>query len=221
MLIIFDLDDTLINTTEKLTPILLKRALKIMIKKGLQVKDKKSACKKLLQIDKTSTGSKESLKKFLCFINAKQNFYDIAIKTMRLPLEDDIKIFTLKGAKSVLKYLSNDHSLALVSLGKEKFQFDKIQKAGIDTSIFSKIVITRREDKGLHYKRIIEKLKFSFQETYVCGDKINIDLVPAKKMGCKTIHMKWGRGKNLLDDKNVDFTIKSLNEIKEILDQKK
>ncbi len=221
MLIIFDLDDTLIDTTNKLTPIIFKKTLKIMISEGLPLKDENLAFKKLLQIDKTSLGSKESIKKFLSEINANKNFYDIAINVMSQPLDEDVKVFTTKDAKKILKYLSNNHTLALVSIGKEKFQFDKIQKAGIDTSIFSKIVITQKENKGFYYKKIIEQLNFSYQNTYVCGDKINVDLIPAKKIGCITIHMKWGRGKYLPENKNVDYTIKFLDEIKQIVDQKK
>jgi putative hydrolase of the HAD superfamily len=221
LLIIFDLDDTLIDTTQRLTPVIFKKVLKVMIREGLQVNNESSAYKKLLKIDKTSISSKESIKKFLYEINAYENFYDIAIKIMSQPLDDDVKVFAIKNVKKTLKYLSNNHTLALVSIGKVKFQFDKIQKAGIDTAIFSKIVITRRENKGYHYKKIIEQLNFTSQNTYVCGDKIKVDLIPAKKIGCKTIHMKWGRGKYLPENKNVDYTIKFLDEIKEIVDHKK
>jgi len=220
LLIIFDLDDTLIDTTKKLTPIIFKKALKIMMSKGLHIKNENLAYKKLLQIDKNSINSKESIKKFLYEINANKNFYDIAIEVMSQPLEEDIKVFTTKNAKKILKYLSYNHILAMVSIGKEKFQVDKIQKAGIDTTVFSKIIITRKENKGFFYKKIIEELNFFYKKTYVCGDKINVDLIPAKKIGCKTIHMKWGRGKYLSDDNNVDYTINFLDEIKEIVNQK-
>ncbi|NGX32551.1 MAG: hypothetical protein K1060chlam4_00599, partial [Candidatus Anoxychlamydiales bacterium] len=41
-------------------------------------------------------------------------------------------------------------------------------------------------------------------------------------IGCKTIHMKWGRGKNIFnkkeDSKLVDYTINSLEEIKTIIE---
>lgn len=221
MLIIFDLDDTLIDTTKKLTPIIFKKALKGLISSGLDIKDEDIAYKKLLEIDETTISSKESIKLFLNEINASQKFFDIAIDIMGQPLDEDIKIFTTKNAKKILKYLSYNHKLAIVSMGKEKFQFDKIQKAGIDTTIFSKIVVTQEENKGFHYKKIINELNFSYQNTYVCGDRINIDLLPAKEIGCKTIHMKWGRGKLLTDNKNVDYTINFLDEIIDIVDQKK
>jgi putative hydrolase of the HAD superfamily len=213
LLIIFDLDDTLIDTTAKLTPIIFKKALKMMIDEGLPISNEKKEFKKLLEIDKTSINSKESIKKFLSEINANEKFYDIAINVMIQPIDQDVKVFTTKNAKKTLKYLSNSHTLAIVSMGKEKFQFDKIQKAGIDTSIFSKIVITQKEDKGFYYKKIIEQLNFSYQNTYVCGDKIDVDLIPAKEIGCKTIHMRYGRGKYLPQNINVDYTINLLDEI--------
>jgi putative hydrolase of the HAD superfamily len=217
LLIIFDLDDTLIDTTEKFTPIIFRKTLQILIKKGLQISNVNKSYKKLLEIDKNSFSSKESIKRFLYELKANKIFYNIAFKVMSEPLNEDIKVFPLKNAKKILEYLSNTNTLALVSIGKEKFQFDKMKKAGIDTSFFSKIVITTNEDKGIYYKQIIDELNISFQNTYVCGDKINVDLVPAKELGCITIHMKWGRGKRFLKDNNVDYTINNLMEIKTIL----
>jgi len=219
LLIIFDLDDTLIDTSTNITPFVLERTLKQMINKGLEIEDENLAYKKLIQINKKSFSSKETIKKFLCEIKANMSFLDVAFNAMVEPLDENIKIFTLQNAKKVLKHLSKNHTLAIVSAGNKKFQFDKIKKAGIDTALFSKIVIAK-SDKGFHYKKIIDELGFRAKNTLVCGDRVNIDLLPAKKIGCKTIHMKWGRGKLFLKDENVDFTINQLDEIKTILDQK-
>ncbi|NGX28288.1 MAG: hypothetical protein K940chlam1_00463 [Candidatus Anoxychlamydiales bacterium] len=219
MLIIFDLDDTLIDTTNRLTPIILLKTLKVMIKKGLKIDDEKRAYQKILKIDKTSIGSKQTIKKFLYEQKADKNFYDIAINSMYLPLDGDIKIFTLHNAIDVLKYLSERHSLALVSQGAVKLQFDKMEKAGIDRAIFSKIVITKVANKGFYYKKIMDELGYKSNNTYVCGDKIEVDLVPAKELGCITICMNWGRKKNI-NKTYVDYTINSLEEVKKILDEK-
>jgi len=219
LLIIFDLDDTLIDTTEKFTPIIFRKILLSLKKNGLQISSINESYKKLLEIDKNSFSSKESIKKFLYELKVNQKFYDIAFKAYSESLTEDIKIFPLKNAKKILKYLSNTYTLALVSIGNEKFQFDKMKKAGIDTSLFSKIVITPSENKGVYYKQIIEKFNFSFENTYVCGDKINIDLMPAKELGCITVHMRWGRGKRFLNDNVADYTINNVEEIKTILNE--
>lgn len=222
MLIIFDLDDTLIDTSYSVTPFFLKKILTALIKQGLQI-DENVAYKKLIQINEKSISSSQAIKFFLYDLKAKNSFFDIAKQEMALFSIDDIKIFTIKNAKSILKYLSKTHRLAIVTCGREELQLNKIKKAGIDTSIFSKIVISTKKDKQPHYKKIIEELRCDINQTYVCGDRVKIDLMSAKKIGCKTIHMMHGRGKNIFskkDSKFVDYTITDLEEIKTILDNK-
>ncbi|MFA6501655.1 MAG: hypothetical protein WCT85_02590, partial [Parachlamydiales bacterium] len=69
MLIIFDLDDTLIDTTNSITPFVLKKTLQSLIEHGLKVDNEDASYKKLLEIDKNSSGSKETVKSFLNSIN--------------------------------------------------------------------------------------------------------------------------------------------------------
>ncbi|MFA6119217.1 MAG: HAD family hydrolase [Parachlamydiales bacterium] len=216
MLIIFDLDDTLIDTTNSITPFVLKKTLQSLIEHGLKVDNEDASYKKLLEIDKNSSGSKETVKSFLNSIN-EEKFYELSLDIMKKISIDDIKIFTLKNAIQVVQYLSKNNILAIVTRGDKKFQLTKIKKAGIDPSLFSKIVVVRGKNKGYHYKKILNDTKMSPEKTYVCGDRVNIDLLPAKKLGCRTIHMKWGRGKNFKKDKNVDYTIQNLKKLKEIL----
>jgi len=219
LLIIFDLDDTLIDTTKKLTPIIFHKTLKLLIEKGLKVEDENLAYQQILKIDKTSVGSNQTIKKFLYDLGANKIFIDIAYKSMQSPIDSDIKIFTLPNALETLKHLSNYHSLALVSFGDIKFQFDKMEKAGIDTALFSKIAITKLANKGFYYKQIMDELGYRSNNTYVIGDKIDGDLLPAKKLGCTTINMKNLRIQK--ENKNcVDFWVNSLEEVKKILDEK-
>jgi FMN phosphatase YigB (HAD superfamily) len=104
-------------------------------------------------------------------------------------------------------------------MGSEKLQLQKLKKAGIDTSLLSKIIVAG-DDKTLAYKKIIKELKMNSSEVIVCGDRINNDLAPAKKMGCTTVHMKYGRGSSFEKDENIDFQIKELNSILEIINKK-
>ena len=217
MLIIFDLDDTLIDTSANLTPIVLENTLRILIKHGLYVEDEALAYNHLIQINKKSLSCTEAINFFLYDIKAEMLFLDIAIKALNEPIIGDIKIFTLEGANQLLRYLSKHHKLAVVTKGTVKFQFEKINKAGIDTSLFSKIVVTNRDNKGIYYKQIIEELGFKPKDTIVLGDKIKTDLLPAKDLGCIAIHMKHGRGLIMQPDERVDFTIFKLSEIKSIL----
>lgn len=214
MLIIFDLDDTLIDT-ERLMPFVLKKALKAMILEGLNCSEN-IAYKKLIKIDKKSKSTKDTINNFLISLKEDKKFFKIAFSGIYNNFFEEIEVFSLKNANKILKYLSKNHTLAIVSKGIKKLQFDKIKKASIDRAFFSKIIITDKDNKGFYYKKIIKELGFSRENTYIVGDKISTDLLPGQKLGCKTIHMRWGRGRNFKTDKKIDYSIKTLNELKKI-----
>ena len=95
----------------------------------------------------------------------------------------------------------------------------KLKKAGIDSSLFCKILILeKKNEKKYCYESLIQELNLSPGDVIVCGDRIPIDLVPAKQLGCKTIHMKKGRGLHTAgSEREVDFTITHLSQIGKVL----
>ncbi|MBI5346029.1 MAG: HAD family hydrolase [Chlamydiae bacterium] len=215
MLIIFDLDDTLIDTSNCIVPIMLKKALGKMISEGLKVNNFEEALAKLLDINKFSEHSYDAIKTFL-EDEKMESLYDIGVQAVYSDIPDEIEILPLRGAKTLLKELSNKYKLAVVTKGREANQLKKLKKSGLDTSFFSKIMVTEG-DKGACYQKIIDEFKILAERVIVCGDRIQNDLEPAKKIGCITIHMKRARGALLTKDENVDFTIKSLMGMKKIL----
>jgi len=65
---------------------------------------------------------------------------------------------------------------------------------------------------------IIKELGMDATEVIVCGDRFLSDLLPAKKLGCRTIKMQWGRGLNspaYLDQ--VDHCVTNMTELKTII----
>lgn len=209
MLIIFDLDDTLIDTSNSITPFVLEDIFYKMKKKGLKV-DKRDF-KLLEEIDKKSISSKESLKKFLKKVQGSSflKFAEEELKNFNL----DMEIIPRKGALDILEYLKGFSSLALVSIGKEKIQLEKLKKAKIKKSFFDFLEIVK-ENKMFSYLKIQKETKE--KNIWVCGDRVEVDLKPAKLLNFKTIHMNYGRGK--IYKKNFfDYQIKELKEIKNIL----
>jgi FMN phosphatase YigB (HAD superfamily) len=72
--------------------------------------------------------------------------------------------------------------------------------------------------KKIEYQKILEEFDVSSSSVFVCGDRIGLDLQPAKELGCITIFMRNGRGLQVsLPDKNVDHVIHELNELKKII----
>lgn len=223
MLIIFDLDDTLIDTTGSITPLKLEQALAKMREAGLEVGDPEKALETLKRLDGASESAAQTIKEFLEMIDADQKYFEIGQREVYGPLSPDTPVFPLEQALEVLEELRVCYPLALVSMGKPEQQLLKLKNAGIDSTIFSKIIISEEQDKKPHYKTILEELGFSPSQTWVCGDRIRRDLSPAKELGCKTVQMQWGRGlvSGLLEPSaDVDFRIQNLSQIKDILNDK-
>ena len=221
MLIIFDLDDTLIDSWNTSIPIKLKIALQEMIKAGLEVKDEKIAFQRILELNESTDNGKTTLQTFLQELNNTNE------KTLEIghhayyggPVIDIVRP-PLPGAIEVLQQLHKNHTLSIVTHGEEETQNDKINRAKIDTSLFKKIIITPKYDKLNSYKQILEELHFPPENSIVIGDKYKTDLLPAKELGMKTIHMKWGKGKMIVPKENeVDYIISDLHEIPKIVEE--
>lgn len=218
MFIIFDLDDTLIDTSASITPIKLELALRRMVREGLELDDFEEALKLLLRLDLAAESAKIAIEEFLDINEFDLRFLQIAEHEVYHTFSEDLPVYSLAGAKEALSELSYENKLAIVSRGKIDQQLFKLKKAGIDTSFFCKIVILEKESKKESYRLLGEEFGFSSKETIVCGDRISIDLVPAKQLGCWTVHMKKGRGiLSQGNDGEVDFSITELSQLKKVL----
>lgn len=219
MLVIFDLDDTLIDTSGSIVPLRLKYALEKMILSGLILENPEEQLKKLFQMNSEAVSAKQALEKFLIFHGVKEKFFDIAVSAVYDEFDPSIKVRPRKGANKILNILKKNHQLALVSVGKEAFQMQKLKNAGIDFSLFSIIEIVQNENKKPAYNKIIEELNQKAENTLVCGDKVAVDLLPAKELSCITVHMLYGRGKNFESVRKdlIDYEIQELEELKPIL----
>lgn len=220
MLIIFDLDDTLVDTSGSIIPYKLQQALRLMVKHGLELPDFQQALSMMTTMDARSDSTYDALKEFLEIHDAEKKFLQIAYQEVYENQIFEYDVLPTKGAMEVLIDLAKKHTLAVVSAGIKEIQLEKMKKAGIDTSVFSRIVICEAFNKKVYYQQLIEDLKIVPSEVLVCGDRIKRDLIPGKALGFKTVHMKWGRGLHQKGDiGDIDFIIDSLEQIKPIVMQ--
>lgn len=220
MLIIFDLDDTLIDTSGCITPVKLEHALSKMVSVGLHVGSYEQSLETLKRLDTATLSAAETLEEFIELIDADKKFLDIGIQEVYGEIPSDISIFPLDQVCEILQELSEFHQLAMVSKGKSEQQLYKLKSAGIDSAIFSKIILSEEDDKKPYYQMILEELGFAPKQTLVCGDRVKRDLMPAKELGCFTVQMQWGRGlAEVAKPKEVDFVIKKMGQIKEVIER--
>jgi putative hydrolase of the HAD superfamily len=220
LFIIFDLDDTLIDTSACITPVKLERALSRMVEEGMEVEDFSKALHSLLQIDQLSDSAKSALEEFIEINGFDTKFLPIALHEVYHQFTEDLPVFAVEEAVAVLSRLSYEHKMAIVSVGNLDQQLWKLKKAGIDSSLFCKILILEEKNKKQTYQSLIQEMNISPKEVVVCGDRIPIDLTPAKQLGCMTVHMKKGRGLypgSIEKMHEVDFTITHLSQMQKIL----
>lgn len=219
MLLIFDLDDTLIDTTSLLTSMKLTKALQKMVDAGLKVGDYPKAEEMLLRMNQGAKATKELLLEFVELYGGNGSHYDIGLNEVE---KIDLHEYDIPPATETIQFLNelkDDYLLALVTRGREKMQKEKLNAFGIDETLFCDIVITPYFDKGDHYKKIVSKRGIYPSEVMVIGDRIDADLLGAKEMGATTVHIRKGRGANLeIASEIVDYTIYELQEIFQILE---
>src|SRR3989344_440527 len=159
-LIIFDLDDTLVDTWGCITPHLIMQAIQSMVLEGLKIKSIGSAAKRLADLRYVNIG--------------KKGFYNFNF---------EYGLKTLPGAAEMFE--KTDAEFALVSKGETQAQMDKLTKAGISHMLFKKIIIVPTYNKKEYYQKMMEELGFDSDDCFACGDRYETDLLPAKELGMK------------------------------------
>lgn len=195
----------------------MRECLKRLSKEGLCVPDFEQAYAELLAINSKSLRSKDSLAQFISKRGGDPALVKTALEEMTTPLPSHFSIPTTPNAKEILKLLKSSHTLALVTGGHPPFQLEKLEKAGIDRTFFSKIAIPEDSIKKPFYEGLIKEFSISASQVLVCGDRVAMDLVPAYELGFTTVHMRWGRGQLAETEKWIHHAITDLSELKRIV----
>lgn len=219
MLIIFDLDDTLIDTSGSILPGVLKQALRAMEGVGFLIANFDRSYKELLRLNTFHVSSEEAIREFVEINQAPSHCVDVGLHAIYENPVFNEPIQPVEDAIEVLKELSHSHPLVLVTKGKEKIQREKMKRAGVLTQFFTKLYFCIDGNKKKIYQKVSEEMGISPLKSLVCGDRISSDLTPAKELGYKTVQLKWGRGLGNTGFKNdVDYTIVHLKELKALLE---
>lgn len=217
MLIIFDLDDTLIDTSGAVTPFKLRCFLQRLFDLQLISLSFDQAHEELFHLNQNSPRSKDAVDQFLAHHSIQKEKAEPALIELNSPLPKNFFIPTTPHAMQILEFFHSSHPLALVTGGFPPFQREKMEKAGIEPAFFSKIEIPRDCVKKPVYESLIREFSISPSDVWVCGDRVALDLAPAKELGMRTIHMQWGRGARYTENQWTDHRISDLRELKEII----
>jgi len=214
LLIIFDLDDTLIDTSGCVTPFKMKLCLEELTTMGVKLPPFESAYEELLSVNKASLKSHLAIEVFAKKYGATEAQIQKSLAVLTTDLPDGFLVEMTPHARETLMFYHSICPLAIVTGGHPPFQLDKLKKAGIEVSFFSMIGISEDSVKKPYYSALQEKFQLPSQKIWVCGDRIEMDLRPAFELGFQTVHMQWGRGARVKQEPWITHSIRNLNELK-------
>lgn len=189
-----------------------------MTEEGLDVGENTLAFNRLLSINQQAISSRQALTDFWKLYSNQVEILTSGLSTLKTPIPSDLPIDLVPGALECLDYVGNFCDLALVTMGDFNFQIAKMEKAGIQPARFSKLIVGKGSSKKSDYHRILEEFQSLPSDGIVCGDRVSIDLSPAKELGLFTVHFKNGRGKvHSKPVEDIDLSIKTLKELHEVI----
>lgn len=226
MIFIFDLDDTLIDTTHLIVPLAAKRSCEALIAGGV-----KASLEELLKRrQKLAVGLSHSkifpkLAEEFGFHNnpsesekktaiqmAIDHFYNPSVPSP-LPL--------IEGAREVLEALRSRFPLYLVTAGLESAQNSKIDQASLRSFFKDCFIISTVTEKSKTpaFKKILDVEKCRPEEALSIGNRLSSEIADAKRLGMKTCHFQFGEHAEETPQKPEevpDYVIHSLKEILKI-----
>ena len=212
MLIIFDLDDTIIDTSGAITPFKLREALQLLIER---IDDAELAL--LCALNESAPKTAHAIEEYGRMRSISQDKIRQAVLFLSMPLPENFVVPCTPNAKEILYYYAKKYPIALVTGGHPPFQREKLEKAGIEPSIFSKIAIPEDSVKKPFYQSLAKEFLAMPEEVWVCGDRVAMDLEPANALQFRTVHMRWGRGLKIRNEPWIDYSITQLNELRNII----
>lgn len=216
MLIIFDLDDTLIPTSSLITPYKFQRVLSRF---PYLFKDTGQVLRDFERILSATSSSKDAIKELLFLYQI-----DCATAASMIDLFSDHELpeslCWSDAALSVLDQLAPLHQLAVVTRGQTGYQKKKMALLEEFEQFFQQVVIVEKGSKLGAYQELMASFEASGFHTMVIGDRIDWDLCPAKQLNCHTVWLN--RALRSLSAERlkgcVDYQICSLSALSAIID---
>lgn len=210
--IVFDLDDTLIDTFGLLITPLERRTAKAMIDAGIQVRDATTLACALLQCRReTPNDIQGGLKRsgIICSPEA------IA---KRDALLEDVSLDHLVLSAEVehlLRRLYNHFGLYLLTSGSETFQTAKVEKLGIRQYFRDMKVVTTGTDvaKAWALENLASDRALAHDRILVVGNRLDQEIAAANSLGMRSVWVRHGEGSAMLPIKGrgePDFSIEGL-----------
>jgi putative hydrolase of the HAD superfamily len=212
LFLIFDLDDTLVDTTQTAGRYKLREVVELWSSMGVLHEPLDEAYRALCQLRQACSTGGEAITQYgeahlieeeaICA--AERNYYSEQHEAVPIALRPE----TL----DVLDLLKGEHRFAIVSIGRPEQQHGKMRRAGLDTSLFDYIRIVEGPKKGPVYQELVDLWGIDpgvgYQQVVVVGDRYPTDILPAQALGLRTVMIGTQPA-----DREPDARITSLKEL--------
>lgn len=226
--VVFDLDDTLCNTSEVLEP-----ALRSTFEHNLLHFPGKTIDEMLILNEqafrdtfldpRTPVPSAQLLIWFRVFelLRLKPQIKPIINMIDQVRSEVRNRLNIIKGADEILEYIKSQNiKIGLLSNGSFIDQAQKSIFLGIDNYFDAFVTVDlclaeKPDQKAFHY--VLDKLKVQPEETIMVGDSIQFDIIGAKNVGMKAILYAGNKVYKVSETNPADGVINHLLDLKKFL----
>lgn len=217
--LIFDLDDTLMDTTQILVPQAAFKSCKVMIQEGLKTTLEECLLmrSKFLENSNYPDDVYNYLIHFFGIKNPQRAEFvsQRGEATFRRPDLKDLKLF--EGVQEMLENCRRHFSLYLVTLGVPEIQRRKVEILKID-SYFEKIYYLNYENEIKKSEAFIEIRKrenIKYEDILCIGDRWDQEIYEAKDLGIQSCWVDRNKNKN--ENLNVTYHIQHIRELMNIV----
>lgn len=221
--VLFDIDNTLIDFM-KMKRLSCSAALDAMIKAGLKI-NKSKGLRILYSIYKVhGIEDQRIFQKFLLKVNGSIDYRILVNGIIAYRKVHLHYLYPYPNTVSTLSYLkSKRFKLAVVSDAPRLMAWMRLVSLGLDK--YFDVVVTaadvrKQKTSTAPFKSALKKLKVKPNEALMVGDRIERDILTAKKLGILTCYAAYGevdKKKIAKGKKMADYCINDLIELKRIL----
>lgn len=222
--LVFDLDDTLLDTYRQLIPHAAKEACNAMINAGLKV-DTESCLQARDTFLRSEWRAEERGSVYTYLVDrfgvrdgadgkeVEKAGYDAFHNR---DVEPDISLFP--GARELLHDLRSKYILHLVTAGHEATQRMKILILGLESTFDSIHIVdpSKGQTKGDAFKAIMAETRSHPSKMLSIGNRLDTDIAEAKRLGWKGCWIRYGEHAGTRPSNNneaPDFSISNIQEL--------
>ncbi len=221
--LIFDLDDTLMDTFGQLVPEAHRQACLSMQRAGLNVSLERLMQKRnaLLKAYPRAEVNRLLANAFDCYEEA---VVQAGMDAYFNPRFDRLEPFP--GVREMLVQLQQNYALFLLTSGIPEAQQRKISALQFEP-YFRELLYAPLHEERAKYRAIealVQRYDYAFCETVVIGDRINNEIVAGNQLGCYTIWIQQGECLGILPEtpeEEPHFSTSDILDVPQLLTQLK